>query len=271
MDFTALAIIGGIALAVGLLAMSKSDKDKKKKKGGKKAPRVVVRTPKTQPASPPKTVEELIKTPTAKVVGGGTGTPQVVGGGTGTPQVVGGGTGTQTKAMDDDPAPADDVPEGWYREGNGKLYKIRDPEALYNFDVARKTKHINLAEFAAQSQLGRRLKFIMRDKAVRRPHKYHNQLFMVSQDKSFIAEIAGSSKAKRGVLYLCDQTGKVHDFCISADGKRRGEHNIAYTKGMFDTDPSLAWVVQVSDGEGLAANYYPASVLPDGEDSIISR
>jgi len=148
-----------------------------------------------------------------------------------------------------------EVPAGWFRAGNGFLYKNKDKNALWMPEIARKTRKLDLSKFDAIKNLT--------ITNTHRPTKNNATVFSI-RDESFKASIAGNTLSRYGVLYLCDADGWVHDFCIQAigapsDGQFGNERNIVYLKGSF----KQLFVVQVSDGEGLNAIYTSASIMSE--------
>lgn len=122
--------------------------------------------------------------------------------------------------------------------------KGTNPDALYQFTVARQTKVIDLSKFR---NLGERT---LGDNSMAR---VPNAVFRFEGNPSFGASIAKTSLFNKSVLYLCDKTGKVHGFCISAAGAKQAERAIAYESGSIEGG---AYLVQASDGSHSGAQYY---------------
>jgi len=118
-----------------------------------------------------------------------------------------------------------------------------DPTALYNFAVARKVKKIDFSKLRdiGEVQLGDN-----------RVDRLTNVVFTFKDDASFYGYIAKDSHFNKSVIYLCNSTGRVFGFAISAPGAKAAERKVQYTKGRFKEG---AYLVQVSDGTHTGSHF----------------
>ena len=153
------------------------------------------------------------------------------------------------------PAIAESEPEDDYPPGPDAVdqapqepaHRDSDPKALWNFDIAYRTKHIDFSRYQKPTKFNF-------DEGPVRPEKLHNHIVQLP-DEDFIGEVTGDAQNNASVLYLCDSKGFVHDVCISALDANNDWITISYSKGAFKDGE--VFVVQVADGLGLWVTYHP--------------